>query len=227
MVFLDAAVGGRSVGVPGVLRMLELAHGRHGRLPWHELFTAAIRIAEDGFELSPKPAKRSNASVFCVKTSMARKLYRGNRVVNREYGETLRAQREAVRACSTRATSPRTSCSPCAHTKKPAISRKRTWQLPRGGARGGVRPVSQLARLLHGAAELRRRRRPADPRVLERNEPRAPAQSAAALHFFAEAGKLAYADRARYLADPDFITVPVKSLISPSYLEKRQTPSAP
>jgi gamma-glutamyltranspeptidase/glutathione hydrolase len=50
---------------------------------------------------------------------------------------------------------------------------------------------------------------------------RAPPQSAAALHFFAEAGKLAYADRARYLGDPAFVEVPVKALLSPAYLEKR------
>src|SRR5688572_22929886 len=52
--FMDAAVGGRSVGVPGVLRMLEAAHQRHGRLPWDQLFLPAIRIAEQGFEVSPK-----------------------------------------------------------------------------------------------------------------------------------------------------------------------------
>ena len=58
--------------------------------------------------------------------------------------------------------------------------------------------------------------------LLERSRfARAPPQSADALHFFAEAGKLAYADRARYLGDPGFVTVPVHRLLSKSYLDNR------
>jgi gamma-glutamyltranspeptidase/glutathione hydrolase len=58
--------------------------------------------------------------------------------------------------------------------------------------------------------------------VLERTGfARAPPQSPAALHFFAEAGKLAYADRALYLGDPAFVQVPVRNLVSSAYLDKR------
>ena len=52
--FAEAAVGGRAVGVPGVLRMLEQAHRQHGRLPWAELFEPAIALAEQGFAVSPR-----------------------------------------------------------------------------------------------------------------------------------------------------------------------------
>ena len=52
MGFVDAVVGGRAVGTPGVLRMLELAHRQHGKLPWARLFEPAIRLADDGFSLS-------------------------------------------------------------------------------------------------------------------------------------------------------------------------------
>lgn len=54
MGFWDAVVGGRSVGAPGLLRMLELAHQNHGRLPWADLFAPAIALAEEGFEISPR-----------------------------------------------------------------------------------------------------------------------------------------------------------------------------
>jgi gamma-glutamyltranspeptidase/glutathione hydrolase len=54
MGFVEAVVGGRSVGTPGVLRMLEMAHRQHGRLPWARLFEPAIRLAEQGFPMSPR-----------------------------------------------------------------------------------------------------------------------------------------------------------------------------
>ncbi len=54
LAFDDAVVGGRSVGTPGVLRMLEMAHRQHGKLPWPSLFEPAIRLAEAGFPVSPR-----------------------------------------------------------------------------------------------------------------------------------------------------------------------------
>ncbi len=55
--FSSAQIGGQSVGVPGILRMLELAHRDHGRLPWQRLFQPAIHLAEQGFPVPPQLAK--------------------------------------------------------------------------------------------------------------------------------------------------------------------------
>ena len=54
MPFTQAQIGGRSVGTPGVMRALELAHQKHGRLPWAQLFEPAIRLADQGFAISPR-----------------------------------------------------------------------------------------------------------------------------------------------------------------------------
>ena len=52
--FQQAVIGGRSVGVPGVLRAAEAAHSKHGKLPWATLFEPAIALADGGFALSPR-----------------------------------------------------------------------------------------------------------------------------------------------------------------------------
>ncbi len=54
MAFYDGVVGGRSVGTPGTVRMLEMAHKQYGRLPWAQLFAPAIQLAEGGFKVSPR-----------------------------------------------------------------------------------------------------------------------------------------------------------------------------
>src|SRR5207244_6560636 len=54
MDFMEGVVGGGSVGAPGALRALELAHRQHGKLPWKILFQPAIQLAEQGFAISPR-----------------------------------------------------------------------------------------------------------------------------------------------------------------------------
>jgi gamma-glutamyltranspeptidase/glutathione hydrolase len=61
MAFHEAAVGGRAVGVPGVLRMLEAAHRAHGRLAWAALLAPAIALAEQGFAVTPRLSRQITA----------------------------------------------------------------------------------------------------------------------------------------------------------------------
>lgn len=224
MAFLDAAVGGRSVGVPGVLRMLELAHRRHGRLPWHELFDPAIRIAEQGFEASPKLREALARERFLSDDGVARKLYySGSRISNPYYAETLRViarggarmfyegdiAKDIVLAVRTHAKpgdlAEEDLRSYRAVEREAVCGPYRRWRVCSMGP-----PSSGAVALLQILG------------LLERTDfARAPPRSPAALHLFAEAGKLAYADRARYLADADFVPVPARQLLSSSYLEKR------
>jgi gamma-glutamyltranspeptidase/glutathione hydrolase len=222
--FPDAAVGGRSVGVPGVLRMLELAHERHGRLPWPDLFAAAIRIAEQGFPLSPKlhaaleRERFLRSEIFYDQDRRPR-----GRITNREYAETLRAiARGGARVfyegdiAKDMVLAVRTHASPGDLTEQDlagyrALERDavcgpyRQWRLCSMGppSSGGIALLQILG-------------------LLERTSfARALPESPAALHLFAEAGKLAYADRARYLGDPGFVPVPIRRLLDPPYLDRR------
>ena len=218
MGFLEAAVGGRSVGVPGVLRMLELAHQRHGRLPWHELFDAAIRIAGQGFEASPKLRAALERERF-----LRSEVFSAARIVNREYAETLRViarggarmfyegdiAKDMVLAVRTHAKPGDLSEHDLrdyrALEREPVCGPYRRWRICSMGppSSGGVAVLQILG-------------------LLERTSfARAPPGSPAALHLFAEAGKLAYADRARYLGDTAFVAVPVNKLLEGAYLERR------
>jgi len=224
--FLEAAVGGRSVGVPGVIAMLELAHAWHGRLAWRELFTPAIRIAESGFDVSNRLHGVLERERALHEDAEARVLYYpdgrvATRVVNRAYADTLkRLAREGasamrrgeiaeavVHAAAARGgdLTLEDMASYRAVVREPVCAPYRRYRVCSMGppSAGGV-AVLQILGLLE-----------------RKGFDRTPARSAAALHLFAEAGRLAYADRARYGADPDFVPVPVKALLSPGYLEKR------
>jgi len=218
--FREAAIGGRSVGVPGVLRMLELAHGKHGRLPWAELFKPAIDVAENGFVLSPRLhaqlAREKDVHLYEGRAA-------GERVFNREYGATLRQiaakgagafyegaiADDIVRAVRANAKPGDLSAADLAlyraREREPLCAPYRAYRVCSMGppSSGGVGVLEILG-------------------ILERTRfAAAPAESVEALHLFSEAGKLAYADRARYLGDPDFVAVPVARLLSPEYLAKR------
>ena len=216
LAFKQAVVSGRSIGVPGVLRMLERAHSVHGRLPWSLLFQPAIRLAERGFAPSPR---------LRALLERHKELHYGRTVngllVNTEYAATLRTIAEQgarafyegdiaediVRAVHARGgdLNALDMASYRAIQREPVCGLYRVWRVCSMGppSSGGVAVLQVLG-------------------ILQRTPfAAAPPQSARALHFFGEASRLAYADRARYLGDPDFVAVPVARLLAPAYLERR------
>jgi gamma-glutamyltranspeptidase/glutathione hydrolase len=222
MPFMQAVLSGRSVGVPGAVRMLELAHERHGRLPWAELFAPAIKLAEEGFPISPRLRKVLEEEKYLRDDPAARRVfYSGERAKNPEYAATLRAiaarganafyegEIAADIAGTVRAHGGDMTESDISRyraiERPPVCGSYRLYRLCSMGppSSGGV-AVLQILGILQNTKFA-----DAAPR------------SAEAVHLFAEAGKLAYADRARYLADPDFVPVPVAQLIDPGYLKKR------
>ena len=230
--FFEAAVGGRSVGVPGVLRMLELAHRRHGRLAWAELFQHGILAAEEGFRMSPQLHEQLQRERFLRQDPAARKIFyeadgsakaAGARVANADYGATLRTiatagadafyqgaiAQDIVRAVRSNAKAGDLTQDDLAAyralEREPLCGPYRQWRvcsMPPPSS-GGVAVLQILG-------------------LLERvHFERAPPHSALAVHLFSEAGRLAYADRARYLGDPDFVAVPTRRLLDRSYLDTR------
>lgn len=224
--FMEAVVGGRSVGVPGVLRMLERAHRQHGRLPWGELFGAAIRIAEEGFE-TPSRLRAALAeerflldALFFDQDGKPK-----SRIVNREYAATLRTiaregadafYRGAIAADIVRAV--RSHAKPGDLSEEDLAAYRALEREPVCGRYRGRRVCSMGPPSSGGVAVLQMLG------VLERTAfARAPPHSVQAVHLFTEAGRLAFADRARYLGDPDFVEVPVQKLLSNSYLNSRSS----
>jgi gamma-glutamyltranspeptidase / glutathione hydrolase len=227
MGFFEAMVGGQSVGVPGVLRMLELAHARHGMLPWEGLFLPAIRLAEEGFPLSRKLYAALERERHLRQDPAARSVFYdkrpGERILNPQYGETLRiVARGGARLfyegdiARDIALTVRTHAKPGDLTEQDLASYRAVEREPLCGPYREWRVCSMAPPSSGGVAVLQMLG------MLERVPfARAPPHSVRAVHYFSEAGRLAYADRARYLGDPDFVPVPVAKLLNGTYLDGR------
>jgi gamma-glutamyltranspeptidase/glutathione hydrolase len=240
MGFREAVIGGRAVGAPGVLRMLELAHRQHGRLPWSALFAPAIALAEGGFAVSPRLHAMLAGEQHLRKDPTAAAYFYahdgqpwpvGHRLKNPELaavlreigadgadafynGKTARAIEAKVRG---HAVNPGLLTAVDigayrARVREPVCTDYRSWTvcgMPPPSS-GGI-AVAQMLGMLENTeiAELKP----------ENGVPRAEA-----IHLFSEAGRLAYADRARYVADTDFVSLPGKSmwpLLDKAYLAQR------
>src|SRR5262245_14220905 len=233
MEFEEAVVGGLSVGVPGVSRMLEYVHRERGRLPWSQLFGPAIKLAEEGFAVSPRlhdlladdeHLKRIPAAAAYFYQADGTPLPAGVLLRNPALAETLRLiakdgadafyrGRVAADIAATVATSPLHPVQMTqadlagyeAKTREPVCAPYRQWRvcsMPPPSS-GGIAVLQML-------------------RLLERFDLKTMGtESAEAVHLVAEAGRLAFADRDRYVADPDRIAVPVDQLLGETYLQER------
>lgn len=240
MAFQDAVVGGRSVGVPGTVRLLEQAHQQFGKLPWRDLLQPAIALAEDGFEVSPRlhgllesdPSLRNNppAAAFYYQPDGSPWPV-GHRLRNPALAALLRNIAEHgseafYGGANARALVVQVNTHP-SNPGRMTLSDLESYQprqrealcnlwLQRYQVCGFPPPssghITQM-QILGMLGQL-----PPQP-ALDQGVP-----SAAFLHRYTEAARLGYADRARYIADPDFVPVPGRtwnSMLAPDYLKQR------
>lgn len=228
--FGDASTGGLAVGVPGLLRMLEMAHVAHGRLDWAALFDPAIEAAENGFEVTvrlngllQRGAERLGPRAqgyFLNDTGSPHPP--GHRLRNRDLAETFRQisasgadafysgpiGRDIVKAVRSAQRNPGDMTLADladyeAKTRTPVCGPYRSFRVcgmppPTSGGLTVLQVLMMLEQFHLGEEPL----------------------NASALHLIAEAQRLAYADRAKYMADADFVDVP-KGLIDADYLRAR------
>ena len=244
MPFYDGVVGGRSVGVPGTVRMLEQAHRAHGRLPWAQLIQPAIQLAEQGFQVSPRLATMLANEKHLIKDPVAAKYFYdaagkpwpvGHVLKNPELAEVLRgiAARgsaallqgpvaQAIVDKVTRHANPGQMTladlanyqpkrrAPLCHDLAVAGKTVEVCGFPPPSS--GAIAIGQILGILAqtpGAAM---------------KPDAAGLPTADWLHYYTEAARLAFADRAQYVADPDFVQPPAgswMSLLDPAYLKSR------
>lgn len=236
--FLDAVRSGRSVGVPGAIAMLEMAHRDHGRLEWSRLWAPAIRHAEQGFAVSPRLHQMISAALArgplldtaaeyltLVEGDSGRRIPRpiGSTLVNREYADTLRAiAAEGARAFYEGAVAARILAAVAADPLPGSMTADdlRSFRPQRlepicGSYRVylvcGMRPPSSGGVAVLGVLG-----------ILE-NFPMTEfgPTSLQGWHHFIEAQRLAYADRDMYVADDRYAAVPLAGLIDKEYLRDR------
>ena len=236
----EAIPGGKSVGVPGNFRLMAMAHERFGKLPWRTLFRPAIRLARDGFTITQR---FHNALVRNRETAplspQARAMFYaadgsplpvGTRVRNPELAALLeRVARhgpdtfyvgpnaQAIVAAvngSQRNPSQMTAGDLATYSAKP---RQPVCGEYRRHRICGMGPVSSGGTTVFAILKQ-----------LERFDlPTLGARSPTSWHLIAESMRLAYADRDQFLADPDFVAVPVAGLSDPAYLATRSALISP
>ncbi len=232
--WIKAVVGGRSVGVPGVLAALKKAHEQYGKLAWSELFVDAVALAEHGFIVSPRLEKlvamKFNPGItqlpeireYFFPNNVAIKA--GERLKNKKLAAVYRSlakdglapfyrgwiAEKIVDAVQKSPIAPgqltRDDMANYQPKERPAVcGTYRTFSVcgMAPPSSGGVAVIQILGQL--------------ESYDLAKNE----IDNVQNVHLFTQSSRLAFADRNRYIADSDFVTVPLDGLVAPQYLAKR------
>ncbi|WP_336814615.1 gamma-glutamyltransferase [Bosea sp. MMO-172] len=232
MPFREVVVGGRSVGVPGTLKLLEEAHRRWGKLPWADVVAPALKLAEEGFAISPRLngllagekdlSKDALAAAYFYEPDGKPKAV-GTVLKNPAFAATLRAvSSQGSEAFYKGAIAEDIVATVAGHPTNPGditLADLATYKVEEREAVCGAYRIWRLCGMgppSSGAVALQQMLG-----VLEGQDLRRMGPGAEAAHWFSEAGRLAFADRALYLADPAFISVPVRGLIDRDYIRSR------
>lgn len=230
----DAVPGGKSVGVPGNVAMVAMAHAKHGKLPWAALFKPAIDLARGGYDVTPRMSRSiaSSAQTLAM-TPEAAAIYlnadgtpkaAGSRIFNEPLAQTLEAIAKdgpkafytglVAQSIVTRVTTaPKNPASMTmadlasyeAKARMPVCGKYRTYKVCSMGppSAGGFAVIAILKQL--------------EGFDLAKLGPTSPIS----WHLFAESSRLAFADRATYGGDADFVSVPTAGLLADDYLRAR------
>lgn len=243
MAFFDAVVGGRSVGVPGVLSMLEQVHTAHGKLPWSTLMAPAITLADKGFPVSERLHQLLSADKYLRQDPQAAAYFYdaqgkawpvGHLLKNPELAQVLRLvaaqgakglmQGEVAQAVVDKVqqhpTNPGLLSLSDLSQYRPKVREAFCSDYKRYTLCGMPPPSSGAITVAQIIGQLQHVKATA---LLATNTA-TPQPSADWLHNYLESSRLAFADRARYIADPDFVQAPANdwhSLVAPSYLASR------
>jgi gamma-glutamyltranspeptidase/glutathione hydrolase len=240
MEFYDAAVGGRAVGVPGTLRLLEMLHAKFGARPWRDLFSPAIALAETGFIVSPRLAAMVEHDEMKLKNFTPTLLYffpdaatpvaAGHRLANPVYARTLRkVALEGPKAFYTGDTAEAIVKAVREDFENPgllsiedladykALERKTVCGYYRRHMICTMGEPSSGGLMLLAALGILQN---FDMAGMGAKNPQS-------WHYISEASRLAFADRNFYMADPHYSQSPGTLLIDPAYLKQRAALIAP
>ena len=244
----DARASGRSIGVPGVLRMLDLVHNDHGHTPWRDLFNSAMALADGGFDISPRLAAAISDSAAQLRVDPQARGYffnpdgslrsAGTRLTNPAYSKTLFAiASSGINAFYTgdiahdivaEASDTSDGRTPSLMTNEDlagyAAKRREPLCMTYRGRQICGMPTPSSGGVAVAATLGILEHLPMGDYPPSRVDLNGGRPSVMGVHVVSEAERLAYADRDRYVADADFVGLPggsLNTLIDPGYLAGR------